>query len=232
MNELLPVPFRNTTLQLIDHGGQPYVAMRPIVDGMGLAWQVQHRKLMADKGRWGVTIMVTPSTGGPQESTCIPLRKIFGWLMNISPNKVKPELRETIIAYQNECDEVLWHYWTEQSGAARAKLEASIARRAFEQAERGYFRKYPIREEIRKLALLGSPTWRICAVVARSGADAVFAVARRKGATETLVKGVSNAFSKGITPQGIGAVESLMTVISERDVADALPELFNHGDVK
>lgn len=64
---------------------------------------------------------------------------------------------------------------------------------------------------------------------ARASAEAVFVVARRKGATEKLVQRVRNAFSKGFDSQGIGAVDALMKVISERDVADALPELFNHG---
>ncbi len=32
--------------------------------------------------------------------------------MTISPNKVKPELRDTVIKYQEECDDVLWEYWT------------------------------------------------------------------------------------------------------------------------
>lgn len=27
-------------------------------------------------------------------------------------NKVAPELRDRIIQYQEECDEVLWNYWT------------------------------------------------------------------------------------------------------------------------
>ena len=63
-------------------------------------------------------------------------------------------------------------------------------------------------------------------------AKAVFAVARRKGATETLVQRVTNEFSKGIHERGVAAVNALMKVISERDVAEAIPELFNHGGVK
>ncbi|AOZ48885.1 hypothetical protein BKX93_01980 [Chromobacterium vaccinii] len=43
---------------------------------------------------------------------CMPLRKLAGWLMTIHPNKVKPEIRDRIVAYQNECDEALWQYWT------------------------------------------------------------------------------------------------------------------------
>ncbi|ECY3274018.1 hypothetical protein AU586_24820, partial [Salmonella enterica subsp. enterica serovar Abony] len=35
-----------------------------------------------------------------------------GWLQTISPNKVKPEIRGKVIQYQNECDDVLYGYWT------------------------------------------------------------------------------------------------------------------------
>ncbi len=111
---LLPVAFHGDSLFIVNYEGDPYVPMRPVVEGMGLAWQPQHAKLTADKERWGVIIIVTPSPGGPQESVCIPHRRLFGWLMTISPNKVKPELRQKIICYQRECDDVLWRYWTRQ----------------------------------------------------------------------------------------------------------------------
>ncbi|MDW2770136.1 phage antirepressor N-terminal domain-containing protein, partial [Acinetobacter baumannii] len=44
--------------------------------------------------------------------TCLPVRKLAAWLYSIHANKVRPELRETVIMYQNECDDVLWDYWT------------------------------------------------------------------------------------------------------------------------
>ena len=45
---------------------------------------------------------------------CLPLRKLVGWLMTLSPNKIKnPEVRGRIIQYQNECDDALWHYWND-----------------------------------------------------------------------------------------------------------------------
>ncbi len=97
MNDLINVPFRNTTLEMIGHDGQPYVAMRPIVDGMGLDWKTQHRKLTTEKERWSVVIMTTETPAGLRESVCIPLRKTFAWLNTVSANKVRPELRETIL---------------------------------------------------------------------------------------------------------------------------------------
>ncbi|WP_250637277.1 phage antirepressor N-terminal domain-containing protein [Pseudomonas aeruginosa] len=40
-------------------------------------------------------------------------------MMSIHPNKVRPALREGIIAYQNECDDVLWAYWNEGAAVRR-----------------------------------------------------------------------------------------------------------------
>ncbi|WP_353173713.1 phage antirepressor N-terminal domain-containing protein [Acinetobacter rudis] len=108
----ITVPFHNAELYLVERDGQPYTPMRPIVDGMGLAWAAQTVKLNSNKVRWGVSIIEIPTISGIQEMLCIPLRKLFAWLMTISPNKVKSELRDTVIKYQEECDGVLWDYWT------------------------------------------------------------------------------------------------------------------------
>lgn len=108
----ITVPFHNAELFLIEHEGQPYTPMKPIVDGMGLTWQSQHRKLTENQGRWGIIKMMIPTRGDIQEAICLPLRKLLAWLTTISPNKVKPELRDTVIKYQEECDDVLWDYWT------------------------------------------------------------------------------------------------------------------------
>ncbi len=112
--DTIPVTFRSTTLTLIDHSGEPYVAMRPVVEGMGLDWSTQGRKLRSNSARWGVVIMTTPSGSGEQQANCIPLRKLPGWLSTVSPNRVRADLRETILAYQRECDDVLWRHWNER----------------------------------------------------------------------------------------------------------------------
>ena len=112
MTALVPVPFRNTTLFLADLDGQPYTPMKPIVEGMGLDWKAQYRRLANDQKRWGMVMMTIPSFGGDQASCCLPLRKLPGWLMTIQPARVRPEIRDTVIAYQNECDDALWDYWS------------------------------------------------------------------------------------------------------------------------
>lgn len=76
--------------------------MKPIVEGMGLSWQGQHEKLKANARRWGIKEILIPSVGGSQGMSCLPLRKLPGWLMTIYPNKVRPEVRCSVVAYQAE----------------------------------------------------------------------------------------------------------------------------------
>lgn len=110
--QLITVPFHGNHLFITTYNDEPYTPMKSIVEGMGLDWGGQHKKLVANSHRWGVTIMEIPSEGGTQQAICLPLRKLPGWLMTLQPSRVAPELREKIITYQNECDDALWDYWT------------------------------------------------------------------------------------------------------------------------
>lgn len=40
----ITVPFHSTELYLVEHNGQPYTPMKPIVEGMGLDWKSQYAK--------------------------------------------------------------------------------------------------------------------------------------------------------------------------------------------
>lgn len=105
------VPFHGAELYVVNHNGEPYTPMKPIVEGMGLDWKSQHKKISQrfSKGMVEITI---PSAGGAQAMICMALRKLAAWLNSISPNKVRPEIRDKVIQYQEECDDVLYEYWT------------------------------------------------------------------------------------------------------------------------
>ena len=109
----VPVPFHDHTLFVIEHDGEPYTLMRPVVEGMGLGWGSQSQKLNGNRKRWGVTMIVTPSNGGKQEHLCMPVRKLPGYLASINPSKVDPAISDRITTFQNECDDALWQYWSE-----------------------------------------------------------------------------------------------------------------------
>lgn len=115
---LLPVSFHGDTLYLVSHNDEPYTPMRPIVDAMGLHWAAQTVKLNANKARWGVSIIETPSNGGPQQTLCLPLRKLPGYLAAIQPGRVSAHTRVKILQYQNECDDALWAYWRSKATPA------------------------------------------------------------------------------------------------------------------
>ena len=111
MSELRAVNFYDDTIYLVDFEGEPYVPVKPISDNLGLSWGGQYLKFTQDFKRWQVQIVKAKTSGGTQKMLCIPLRKLPAWLMSISPGKVKPELREKLLRYQEECDKVLWDYW-------------------------------------------------------------------------------------------------------------------------
>lgn len=142
----MTVPFHNAELYLVEFNGQPYTPMKPIVDGMGLDWKSQFVKLKERFNSTMVEITTVANDGKSRLMICLPVRKLAAWLYSIHANKVKPELRDTVIKYQEECDDVLWDYWTKGqainqrkaiSPEQQALLHEIVARRS--QGERKIF---------------------------------------------------------------------------------------------
>ena len=101
MNQsLIPVAFHGDTLYLVEHNHEPYTPARPICDALGLAWGPQTVKL--NEARWKCSHIETVAQDGKKrEMLCLPLRKLPGWLMSISPAKVRLAVREKLERYQN-----------------------------------------------------------------------------------------------------------------------------------
>ena len=123
-----PVHFEGITLYLIDHHGAPYVALRPIVTGMGLAWKNHHARSHAQFLRWGLRLLPTPTTNGVQKSTCIPLRKLPGWLATLGRYLQNPDLRDAVATYQANLNNVLWAHWRPRPALPAPKAKAPAAR--------------------------------------------------------------------------------------------------------
>ncbi|HII3823460.1 TPA: phage antirepressor N-terminal domain-containing protein [Pasteurella multocida] len=89
-----------------------YTAVKPIVEALGLSWSSQHRKLENSKGKFNCAHMsIVAEDGKLREMLCMPLKKLNGWLFSINPEKVRSDLKEKVIQYQEECFEVLYNYW-------------------------------------------------------------------------------------------------------------------------
>lgn len=122
MDNLITVNFRQETLFAVEREDGVFVAVKPISDCLGLAWQSQLHRIKNDPVlSEGVTTIVMPSTGGAQETTCLKLDRVNGWLCKIDARRVKDEAREKLIMYQRECYQVLFEHFY---GKAMAKSTA------------------------------------------------------------------------------------------------------------
>lgn len=127
MNQLISVPFHQDNLVLINHHQEPFVAMKAIVSNMGLDWAAQFSKIK-DKFSSTIAIIATVGEDGKlREMTCLPLKKLPAWLYSVNPNKVAPDLKSKIIRYQEECDDVLWQYWSLQDGKTKGSVGTQSA---------------------------------------------------------------------------------------------------------
>lgn len=106
------VKFNNQELLTLKVGEIIYTAIRPIVEGMGLDWTTQAKKLRNNAEKFNCRDMPTVAQDGKiREMLCMPIKKLNGWLFSINPEKVKPEIKDDVIAYQEECFEALYNYW-------------------------------------------------------------------------------------------------------------------------
>jgi len=109
-----PVDFHGQRLTIVDREGEPYVAMRYIVEGMGLDWKAQHAKLTSNNSRFCVVMIRMKPWGDSQvrEVTCIPLRKLAGWLFTLQPSRINLFVADKVRRYQDECEGVLQSAWS------------------------------------------------------------------------------------------------------------------------
>ena len=94
--------------------GDVYIPLRPIVEGLGLDWASQTRRINRDPVLAEVKgVVVTTTPGGPQEMLALPLDYLSGFLFGVNASRVKADIRERVIRYQRECYKVLSEAFTE-----------------------------------------------------------------------------------------------------------------------
>jgi hypothetical protein len=115
MNQIAIVNFHGTELLAYHMGGVVFVALKPIVEGMGLDWSAQYRRVMRTPIlAEGIAKMATPLShpAGGQEMVCLRMNLVHGWLLTINSSQVRPELRERVEVYQRECYDVLHRHFS------------------------------------------------------------------------------------------------------------------------
>ncbi len=110
--DLISVPVFGHTL-FVARADTPLVPIRPICDVLGLAWQVQHRKLTSHPTfAPAVTMMVTTGRDGKlYEMVAMVAEMVPLWLATIHPDKVAAKVRNTLIAFQTKSAKLLYAAW-------------------------------------------------------------------------------------------------------------------------
>lgn len=106
------VPFNGQQVLTAMAAGIAYVAMKPIVENLGMSWSTQQTKLMKQLEKFNCVHMnMVAADGKLRKLLCLPLKKLNGWLFSINPEKVRADIRDKLIQYQEECFTVLHDYW-------------------------------------------------------------------------------------------------------------------------
>ncbi|SSJ18485.1 antirepressor protein Ant [Klebsiella pneumoniae] len=107
------VPFNGQQIITAMAAGMAYVAMKPVVENLGMSWSTQQTKLMKQLEKFNCVHMnMVAADGKLRKLLCLPLKKLNGWLFSINPEKVRADIRDKLIKYQEECFTVLHDYWT------------------------------------------------------------------------------------------------------------------------
>ncbi len=111
--------FHGDELDVIPMGVEVYVAIRRVCEALGVSFSRQLRKLKTDPAISVVT-MATQVENDDQrrDVACLELHSLPLWLATIHPSKVKPAVREKLVAYRRECAEVLADHFLGKRSAA------------------------------------------------------------------------------------------------------------------
>lgn len=122
---LVAIDFHGDQLVTCQHLGEPHVAMRHVVENIGLSWGSQFAKLSDSAAKFRCVDIETPDhRGRMQVHLCIPVAKLPLWLASINPNKVPdPDKRAKLELYQEESAIALHDYWSKGFALNKRLLE-------------------------------------------------------------------------------------------------------------
>lgn len=104
---------------------QRYVAIKPVCEMLGIDYPTQ-TEVVKSHPIFSSNIGLIPTVGADEkqrEMLCISLKRFFGWIFTIHPNKVKEENRENLMKYQTLICDVLYEKFVEESEFYKMKSE-------------------------------------------------------------------------------------------------------------
>lgn len=122
-----PVDFYGEEPTIAMSGETSYVALRPICNYLGLAWNGQYQRIQRDEVllRHTRQIMITGTDGRPRGMVGLQLEYLPGWLFGVTSSRLRPELAEKLTRYREECFQVLWRAYQAEITPAEDAIPTS-----------------------------------------------------------------------------------------------------------
>lgn len=138
MSGMQMINFHGNEITVIEKDGIQYVAMKPIVEAMGLDWSRQFRKITNDPvlNSTVAEMAMVAEDGRERKMICLPLDFLNGWLFKIDANRYKNDFDRfnTIVTYQQKCYRVLFDYF-HKGGAINPAMLRKLAAELLAESE-------------------------------------------------------------------------------------------------
>lgn len=98
------------------------VPVKPVCEALGIAYESQVNKIK-EHPIFGSSILLrdmVAADGKKREMICLSIEVFPGWLFSINPQNVKEEAKLGLMAFQFQCNKVLFHYFF---GSQQKQLE-------------------------------------------------------------------------------------------------------------
>lgn len=124
MNEKIIARVNN--VNIVSTSDEQLVAIKPICEALGIAYQAQQQKIKEDEDLSSIKTLsrLTGADGKQYEMLCLPIRYILGWLFTINSKNVKPEARDSVKAYRRMCYDALYDHFF---GGQKRQIEQNQA---------------------------------------------------------------------------------------------------------
>jgi len=139
------IPFYDDNLIVqLGEDGNIYVALRPIVESLGLDWAGQLQRIKRDpvlsEETKTISVVITPTQmprergDGAKRYVCLPKQYLSGFLFGINAKRVRKELREPVIKWQREAHLFLDAAFTGDAESAMEAMRQKYLRQGYDEA--------------------------------------------------------------------------------------------------
>lgn len=139
------IPFYDDNLVIqLGEDGEIYVALRPIVEALGLDWSGQLQRIKRDpvlsEEIRTISVVITPTQmprergEGAKYYICLPKQYLSGFLFGINANRVREEIRESVIKWQREAHLFLDAAFAGDAESALEAMRQKYLRQGYDEA--------------------------------------------------------------------------------------------------